>query len=100
MTDERRVTDEEALAWIGHQVSRLRNEAGMSVADLGERARLTIERLELIERGGEDPWIDDIYSLAAALRVEPSRFLEGVRWESPADTCGDGFFVVKDEDDD
>lgn len=99
MADERRATAEEARAWIGRQVARSRAEACMSVAEVGELAGLKTETVELIEQGREDPLIEDLFGLAGAMGVAPSRLLEGLRWECSRDTDGHGFYVIRDAGD-
>jgi transcriptional regulator with XRE-family HTH domain len=61
---------------VGKTIRKLRQEKGLSQADLADRAGLSREYVNKIEAGRYDPPLSTINALARALRVRPARLLE------------------------
>ena len=58
---------------FGARVSSLRLQAGLSTAELAQRAHLSTEVLDAIEAGQlKNVITDDVFQLAAALGVQPA----------------------------
>ena len=66
---------EGALRQFGTQLSRLREERGIGIAELGSRLGLDPRDIAAIEAGEKDISITEIFRLAAALGVRPSELL-------------------------
>jgi len=62
---------------MGTTLRRLRQAKKLSQAELARRADLTREYVNKIEAGRYDPPLSTINALAKALRVKPSKLLEG-----------------------
>jgi transcriptional regulator with XRE-family HTH domain len=58
-----------------------RKRAGLSQEDLGERAGLHRTAIGLLERGARVPRIDTLLKLAAALDIDSTELLDGIKWE-------------------
>jgi transcriptional regulator with XRE-family HTH domain len=71
-------------------VQRAMAEAGLTAADVADRAELSLNHLNLILRGRRTVQLDTLVKLAGALDVPPERLLEGVEWVS--DGRGGGAF--------
>ena len=67
--DPERVAIREALAF-GKAVYDQRCALGLSIAELAERAEMTVDELECIEEGGTEPTIALLRRLAAALDAD------------------------------
>lgn len=84
------VSTTDAVA-LGRRVRHHRRAAGLTLAQLGERVRLSASALSLIENGRREPRVTTLTDLAHALGVEVSALLSGgapsrrsaleVRWE-------------------
>jgi transcriptional regulator with XRE-family HTH domain len=68
-------------AQFGANLSRLREQSGVTQEELAFRASLHRTEIGLLERGGRIPRIDTLAKLAGALGVEPGELFEGIRWE-------------------
>jgi transcriptional regulator with XRE-family HTH domain len=68
-------------ALFGANLSRLREQAGITQEDLAFRASLHRTEIGLLERGGRVPRIDTLAKLAGSLEVEPGALFEGIKWE-------------------
>ncbi|MFN3408478.1 MAG: helix-turn-helix domain-containing protein [Limisphaerales bacterium] len=66
------------LLTFGHNVSRLRNQAGFSQDQLAEKADLDRTYLSGIERGVRNPGIKVVIRLARALGVTVAQLCKGV----------------------
>lgn len=66
---------EGALRLFGRQLSKLREEKGLSIAELASRSGLDPKDISAIEAGEKDFHITDIFRLATALGVGPSQLL-------------------------
>ena len=66
------------LVVLGRSIRELREEHGMSNADLAVAARLTPERLAAIEAGDVDVTYDVIVELAAGIGVRPAQLIRRV----------------------
>lgn len=60
--------------WLGVQLRTLRKAAKMSLADLAEKANLSIGMISQIERGVASPSIRSLRQLSDALGVAPAQF--------------------------
>lgn len=67
--DPERIAIREALAF-GKALYDRRNALGLSVADLAQRAGMTIDEVECIEEGGTEPTVALLRRLAAALDAD------------------------------
>jgi transcriptional regulator with XRE-family HTH domain len=65
---------------FGANLSRLREQAGITQEDLAFRASLHRTEIGLLERGGRIPRIDTLAKLAGALGVKPAELFEGIEW--------------------
>lgn len=61
---------------IGNRVRELREEQGLSISELAERAGLTRNGVSRIELGSRKPAADSIEALARGLNVDPGRLFE------------------------
>ena len=61
---------------LGHNIRRIRNEAGLSQEELGYRAKLHRTYISSIERGERNVSIENIFAIAEALKVAPSELLK------------------------
>lgn len=66
---------------FGANLSRLREQSGVTQEELAFRASLHRTEIGLLERGGRIPRIDTLAKLAGALGVFPADLLEGIAWE-------------------
>ena len=85
--DPERVAIREALAF-GKAVYDQRHAPDLSIAELAERADMTVDEIECIEEGGTEPTIGLLRRLAAALdadvRLTAGHDLGSVRFEPHA----------------
>jgi transcriptional regulator with XRE-family HTH domain len=85
--DPERIAIREALAF-GKAVYDQRLALGLSIADLADRADMTVDDIECIEEGGTEPTIALLRQLAAALdadvRLTPGHDLGSVWFEPHA----------------
>lgn len=61
---------------LGHNVRRIRNEAGLSQEELGYRAKLHRTYISSIERGERNVSVENIFAIADALKVPPGDLLK------------------------
>jgi transcriptional regulator with XRE-family HTH domain len=61
---------------ISERIKELRTEQGMTLAELGEKAKLSTSYLSQIERDKTSPSLSTLMSIARALNVEPRYFFE------------------------
>jgi len=66
---------------FGANLSRLREQSGVTQEELAFRASLHRTEIGLLERGGRIPRIDTLAKLAGALGVEPAELFQGIAWE-------------------
>jgi transcriptional regulator with XRE-family HTH domain len=76
--------DREFAHVFGQNVARIREAAEISQEELGFIAELHRTAVGQIERGERTARSDTVLKLAGALRVEPSAFFDGLRW-NPAE---------------
>lgn len=69
---------------FGTNLSRLREQSGVTQEELAFRASLHRTEIGLLERGGRLPRIDTLAKLAGALEVEPGTLFDGIMW-TPGD---------------
>jgi len=74
VTARRRAPRPLALAF-GRAVRELREAKRFSVATVASGAAMTADRVREIERGADDPLLDEIFRLAEALDVAPSELI-------------------------
>lgn len=65
---------------FGGNLSRLREQAGITQEEIAFRASLHRTEIGLLERGGRIPRIDTLAKLAGALEVSTSSLLDGIEW--------------------
>ncbi len=63
-------------AVVGGNVKRLRKERGLTQENLAQDAGIVVRYLSAIEAGRENPTVDVLGRLAAALGVHPGVLLE------------------------
>lgn len=80
---------------FGANLSRLREQTGVTQEELAFRASLHRTEIGLLERGGRIPRIDTLAKLAGALGVSPANLLEGIEWEPG--TIRRGGFVSRED---
>src|ERR1035438_10103625 len=84
--DPERIAIREALAF-GKALYDRRTALGLSVADLAQRAGMTVDEIECIEEGGTEPTVALLRGLAAALdadvRLTSGHDLGSVWFETP-----------------
>jgi transcriptional regulator with XRE-family HTH domain len=61
---------------IGERVKSLRNDQGLTLAELGARVGLSTSYLSQIERDRTQPSLTTLVNIAKALNVEPRHFFE------------------------
>lgn len=71
-------------SYLGQQVRALRNERGLSQAQLAEAAGTSEEWIRRIERGARSPSFDTLEALSAALGVTVARLFAGFGGEGEA----------------
>ena len=66
---------EGALRSFGRQLTKLREQKGLTIVELASRSHLEPGYLSAVEAGEKDIHIADIFRLAEALGVPPSQLL-------------------------
>jgi transcriptional regulator with XRE-family HTH domain len=61
---------------IGERIKALRTEQGMTLAELGEKVKLSTSYLSQIERGKTAPSLSTLMDIAKALNIAPRYFFE------------------------
>ena len=67
-------TEEDAAASLGPAIRRLRQEKGLTLAQLAERSGLSIGHLSQVERGLSTPTIRQLQAISAAMGEQIGRF--------------------------
>jgi len=84
---------------LAANLSRCRQEGGLTRGDLAEAAEIGIEYLiELEEAGGSIPSIGVVLRLSGALGQTPSALVAGVEWAPFEFSSGQGWFEVVEDD--
>ena len=78
---------------IGRNLTRCREQAGLSVEQLSKRAELTRNAIRLIERGERLPQMDTFLKLEGGLGVHSSDLLRGIGWRGPEHSPGGAFYI-------
>jgi transcriptional regulator with XRE-family HTH domain len=65
-----------AAEWFGHRLRELREGAGLSRADLAEKAGISERAIVQWERGEREPSWSMVLALAAALEVDVNTFAQ------------------------
>jgi len=60
---------------------RARKKAGISQAELGDRADMHRTEISLLERAGREPRLGTIVKVAAAIGVTPQSLCVGMTWD-------------------
>jgi len=60
---------------VGHNIRRIRTQAGLSQEELAYRAKLHRTYISSIERGERNVSIENIFAIAEALKVPPGDLL-------------------------
>jgi transcriptional regulator with XRE-family HTH domain len=63
---------------FGHNVRRIRTEAGLSQEELAYRAKLHRTYISSIERGQRNVSVENIFAIADALKVPPGELLKPI----------------------
>jgi transcriptional regulator with XRE-family HTH domain len=63
---------------FGHNVRRIRGEAGLSQEELAYRAKLHRTYISSIERGQRNVSVENIFAIADALKVPPGDLLNPI----------------------
>ena len=69
----------EPQAVFGAKVRRLRDEAGLTLEQLGDRCDMDAAYVSRVEQGHKDVQLTTIVRLACALEVRPAVLLDDVR---------------------
>ena len=69
---------------FGAKVRRLREDAGLTLEQLGERCDMQLAYVSRVERGLKDVQLSTIVRLACGLGVAPAVLIEDVRCPEPA----------------
>ena len=64
------------VRWSGGRVRRIREHRGLNQLQLAARARLSVAKLDDIERGYADPPASTLAALAVALECGPGQLFE------------------------
>jgi transcriptional regulator with XRE-family HTH domain len=73
------VEDHEARAALARNVSAARHKAGMTQADLADRAGIAQQKVSSIELGTENVTLRTLTKLATALQVDVAALLRSVK---------------------
>ena len=73
----------EPQAVFGAKVRRLREDAGLTLEQLGERCDMQLAYVSRVERGQKDIQLSTIVRLACGLGVTPATLIEDVRCPEP-----------------
>ena len=68
---------------FGAKVRRLREDAGLTLEQLGERCNMELAYVSRVERGLKDIQLSTIVRLACGLGVTPATLIEDVRCPEP-----------------
>ena len=79
----RRKDHRKEYAAIGQRIRELRRSKNWSQLELAHKADLSPSYLAELERGGRNPSLETILSLAAALDVSSGYLVDGLRYEVP-----------------
>ena len=63
---------------IGHNVRRIRTDAGLSQEEVAYRAKLHRTYISSIERGQRNVSVENIFAIADALKVPPGDLLKPI----------------------
>ncbi|MBS1888799.1 MAG: helix-turn-helix transcriptional regulator [Actinobacteria bacterium] len=80
---------------FGLLLARARLLAGMSQAELGNVVEIHRTEISLYERGGQEPRLDSLLRLAAAVEVEPAELVAGIRWAPGTHAIG-GVYLTEE----
>ncbi len=67
-------------------VKRIREQAGLSQAEVAKRANMTASKLSKIENGFLKLKVDDVLLLARALGCKPSELIPDIECDEPETT--------------
>ena len=70
---------------LGAKVRRLRDEAGMTLEQLGDRCDMDAAYVSRVEQGHKDVQLTTIVRLACALEVRPAALLDDLHCPDRAD---------------
>lgn len=73
---------------FAENLARERERAGLSIAELAERAEIHRTHVSLLLRGRRLARLDTVIKLEGGLGVEPGTLLKGITWQSPARSRG------------
>jgi len=86
---------------LGQRIWRIREEAGLELAEVARLSCLSIGEIEEIEQGvNADPTYSELIVLAAVLRVSFNHLFEVARWQPPTSDNPGGFVWANRPDDD
>jgi transcriptional regulator with XRE-family HTH domain len=85
------------MTQVGRNVERLRAERGMSLDQLAGASSVGRQQIERLVRAEGHLLVDDLFLLAAALRVAPEALLNGIDW-IPDEDGGGGEYRVEGPD--
>ena len=82
---------------FGVRLFQLRSEAGMTQAELAEKANLSIDSISRIERGERAPSFESLERIAAALGTDPVQLLnfEGKELQTLAECSSEALELWK-----
>lgn len=66
---------------FGARLKRIREAAGLTQEEVGDRCGMDLSAISRLERGERNPRLTTMLRLADALDVEPAVFVQGMRWD-------------------
>lgn len=78
MTKPRASTRADPKRILGHNVRRIRHEAGISQEELADRAKLHRTYISSLERAERNVSVENIFAIAEALNVPPGDLLKPI----------------------
>jgi len=73
----------EPEAVVGARIRRLREDAGWSLEELGDRCDMDLSYVSRVERGHKDVQLSTIVRIACGLGVTPASLVQDVRCPDP-----------------
>ncbi len=98
-----RTTQEEVTVWLGAEVRRKRESAGLTQMALAKRSGLHPSTISALERGQRPaPRTSTLQQLGTALRGDPGSLFEGIRWipPCPGSASDNGYYEITHTPDD
>jgi transcriptional regulator with XRE-family HTH domain len=79
----------EPTSQLASNLERAMAERRLTVAEVADRAEISLSHLSLILRGKRMVQLDTLVKLAGALDLAPEKLLEGIEWVSDGEGGGE-----------